>query len=1562
MKSWLENHNAKRMETYALMPHDLREHYGIEQTVLAGGYGYRQVMELIQNGADAILEFHQNCALSNGGERDDLIHVLLRDSRLYVANTGAPLSREGVEALLSSHSSPKRGNQIGRFGLGFKSLLRLGGIIDIFTKMAGAIRFDPERCRRELRGKFAIPDVPGLRLAWPLADSEHAADSVAEHFPWAETLVRVDICQEEFLEHLRTEIAAFPPEFLLFLPVPARLILDDGVTQAKELRVEPTGTESLLFAGEDQVRWHIISSEVSITDERAVTDATHIHARQTVPVAWAMPLDSKREEAGRFWAFFPTHTPLYLPGILNAPWKLNSDRNAIISGEWNTALMREAAKLIAAALPRLSTNTDPGRPLDAFPRQLERKEEDAAPLVEALWTALEEAEVVPDAAGDLRLARDLYRHPLSNAEIARQWQALAGKEEMKRMVHPSSLERQRSSRLNALAERLKPQDALPYLASRSATSWFAAVASTESEKAVEVLKLAEAYERDSKAIEWSWLRPQLSIIPTESGKLVTAGKAVFAPGETHVPVGRHLVSRQLSENEEARRILLEVMKVSPIDATVWETALRESLESNLKAPPTAQDAGWLEFWAQLRTAPELARNHFVTEHRLRIRIRRIDGSWVAASAVLFPGTLIGADDATASRKFLVDTNLHGDDTHLLRTIGVRECPEGNVQCKKFDELWEWLYTCRHGYKEKHKNSASWDYLGPIDLIMPAGWEFLPQLIGNSNARLTERFLARVSRGEFGDTVLFGHCTVSNYPKIDVTHPLLWFLLKHGSVAVGGRTVSLASIAARLKEPSLKMIPQWDQIEGALNKLKGAVPGGGTTKAEICNFWLALVKELAIPRFLADDSLRALWSGAANDNVVPEMLGTEQGQIPLSQVYVTGSADLAQRARAEGYLVVALDDHALKLWLESGARDLAELMSPQFVETTGPAGLLVSTVPEIVEVLREKEKTAARCQPVSGLELIIAGTGYPAPCLVWDNILLFDAGQMASLSREDRLRYLLNEISIAGWLENEPEEALRILGGTQMDALRAMVAEGSTLPERLYRAVGMHDEPLREALGALADMDFLKECNGLKLAELTLAQLGPATLNTLKNTLTAEGLNPPGRWNTAEARAFVASIGFPESFAASADVRRESEEIITGPIYLPSLHDFQEEVLDGIKALISVGRTRRRAVVSLPTGGGKTRVTVEAAVRLVLRPEGDCRSIIWVAQTDELCEQAVQAFRQVWVNIGAEKTDLRIVRMWGGNPTPAIQELDKPVVVVASIQTLNNRMGTDGLSWLQKPGLVVVDECHHAITPSYTNLLRWLDAEAPKPGEAAKGEPPILGLSATPFRTDDLESQRLARRFDNLWLPSNQEELHLRLRTMGVLAEIDADALESGVGLLPEEIEQLSKLSERWEGIEFENILEAINQRLAGSKQRNERLVEHIKKRKERSILLFANSVSHADEMSARLNLQGIPAASVSGYTPAAARRYFLERFQKGEIRVLCNHSVLSTGFDAPKTDMVLISRAIFSPVRYMQIVGRGLRGEKNGGTPRCRIVTVIDNLGRFQDRHPYHYCQKYFSQ
>jgi hypothetical protein len=565
LSDFIEQSREKRLRAYEDNPGDIREHFGIEQGVLAGGNYYRQVLELVQNGADAIVEEHDAGTHQGDSPR---IEVLLEDSGLYVANTGAPFSEEGIDALLRSHLSPKRGNQIGRFGLGFKSLLRFGKKIDIISGQA-VFGFDPERCRAELRDRYGVQDAPGLRLAWLLDNNR--ANFLRNRFPWATTVVCAEVTDKD-LDYLRTEIDKFPAEFLLFLPVCVILTLDRGGDLKRELRCEPEGHDRILCEGDERSRWRFVEKQVSITDPRAKEDAIHVHARDVVPLAWAMPLDGKREEAGRFWAFFPTNTPTYLPGILNAPWKLNSDRNAIIQGDWNTALMKEAARLIADTLPQLVSNTDPGRVLDAFPRQLGRADEDAAPLVDALWTHLKIVPAVPDANGHLCHASELWRHPEDTADLARQWQVIADQEQLIQIVHSSCLEKQRGSRLKALAERLMPDGqevpSRPNLRQRNAKEWFDAIASVEKEKAVQVLGLASAYENICNNQEWERIRPVLAVIPADDGQLIIANQAVFAPEGTNIPDGRHPVAKWLCEDAEAKRILMDVLKVRPLDDSV----------------------------------------------------------------------------------------------------------------------------------------------------------------------------------------------------------------------------------------------------------------------------------------------------------------------------------------------------------------------------------------------------------------------------------------------------------------------------------------------------------------------------------------------------------------------------------------------------------------------------------------------------------------------------------------------------------------------------------------------------------------------------------------------------------------------------------------------------------------------------------------------------------------------------------------------------------------------------------------------------------------------------------
>lgn len=1556
---FLEQLVRKRLQSYEAEPGLLREHYGIEETVLAGGYGYRQILELVQNGADAILEAHE------AGERpptENRIKVILRGQTLYVANTGAPLSTDGLDALLRSHSSPKRGNQIGRFGLGFKSLLRLGGTIDVLTKSGEAIRFDPQRCRSELRSRFEIQNAPALRLAWPLAWEECAKDSIVDtELDWAETVIRGSVVDAAVLAHLASEITTFPAEFLLFFPIATQLELDVN-GKARALRVESEAGEQLLHDGEILTRWRVLRKQVHIRARPALDDATHIHARETVPLAWAVPRGTRREESGRFWAFFPTGTPTYIPGILNAPWKLNSDRNAIIGGEWNAALMSEAAALIVDALPGLTAADDPAQHLDLFPRQLERKDDVASALTEAVWDALCSRPVIPDCTGVLRRAQDLWRHPRDSHGLVMLWTDLATPHQAKNYCHPACLERQRASRLTVLAERIQsagaPYTDKPLLARRQAADWFDVIASGQTDVAMNVLLLAEAFAKECRQQEWDAVRGTLAIVPVEGGGTVRAGSAVLCPEGTSVP-GRQRVLKAVAEDARQRVILSEVMQVGAPSVEMWRLSLGELLKAVCYGGKFAADA-WRTLWERLRQVPESIAREFIAGTP-GIRVLRMDGEWVEPACALLPGTLVRADETGRSRKMLLDSAFHAADAKHLGLLKLSDTVAGDLSPRVAKDALpsEWLTHWRHQYKGTYKNSASWDYLTVLAPNLPAGMQFLPLLEGMACARLTELLLRRLAEPGM-QTVKFGHRTSTTYPTLSAPHPLLHALLQYGQVDIGGQAVPLLALVARRSFAVVQGLRSWAMVSQVMEQLAGAATSAREpTPTELAALWAAATLEVWSKAVDPRSGLPDLWIAAASDQYVPPTLTHLDREYSISEVYVTSSLDLLQHAAKADHLSIVVPEIALPMWVAAGARNLNKVVKVRWTAASGPDVHLTTAFPELVDVLRAETRDSARCRPVSELVLEIHGASVSVPCVFWDGEFVFDSSHLQRLHAKVRTAAVLNEISQAGWLASTPQDAAQTLDLGRAEKLCEEVRRCTSAAEKLVHVAGGRRDRLLELLGDHAQLQDLRDATEVQIASAALAYHGPAVLWLLAPVLEEAGLRPPKRWNTQEARVFVESIGFPPEFATSPASKREPEEFVSGPVRLPPLHDFQQEVYEGLAKLWTSSSPRRRAVVSLPTGGGKTRVTVEAAVRLVLAPTGTRRCVIWIAQTDELCEQAVQAFRQVWVNAGAENVGLRIVRLWGGNRSPVLQQLDRPVAVVASIQTLNSRMASEGLAWLRNCAWIVMDECHHAITTSYTNVLRWLDI-LNRPTKEQVPEPVVVGLSATPFRVDEDESARLARRFDSRWLPREQEQLHARLQRQGVLARIAYEPIESGAKLLEEEAQQLASLSGPWEGIEFENLLERINRRLGADQQRNRVLLRFLRDCNARSVLFFANTVRHAEEMAIRLNLAGVSAAAVSGGTPPAARRFFLEQFQSGEIRVLCNQSVLTTGFDAPRTEMVLIARQVFSPVQFMQMVGRGLRGERNGGTSECRLVTVRDNLGRFQDKHPYEFCRRYF--
>ena len=88
---------------------------------------------------------------------------------------------------------------------------------------------------------------------------------------------------------------------------------------------------------------------------------------------------------------------------------------------------------------------------------------------------------------------------------------------------------------------------------------------------------------------------------------------------------------------------------------------------------------------------------------------------------------------------------------------------------------------------------------------------------------------------------------------------------------------------------------------------------------------------------------------------------------------------------------------------------------------------------------------------------------------------------------------------------------------------------------------------------------------------------------------------------------------------------------------------------------------------------------------------------------------------------------------------------------------------------------------------------------------------------------------------------------------------------------------------------------------------------------------------------------------IDGGTESGRRWQLISEFKTGEIQVLCNFGVLATGFYAPIIDVVFIARPSNSPVLYIQMIERRLRGPEIGGTETCTIIDVRDNILGFGD-------------
>ena len=207
------------------------------------------------------------------------------------------------------------------------------------------------------------------------------------------------------------QIRDFPPQFLLFVEHVSELtLLNDHLDRVRTFRLRREGDQFLLDDAEDTSLWMLAKINHQLSPD-ARSDSRRPDDVSEVPIWWAAPVN-RLNELGKFWAFFPTMTTSLLSGILNAPWKTNEDRQNLLPGVYNNELIDASAKLVASALPRLSTPEDVAQHLDALPRRYESGDnEHSVRLRDQLHLNLQDQDFVPDQNGRLRKLLDISYPP-----------------------------------------------------------------------------------------------------------------------------------------------------------------------------------------------------------------------------------------------------------------------------------------------------------------------------------------------------------------------------------------------------------------------------------------------------------------------------------------------------------------------------------------------------------------------------------------------------------------------------------------------------------------------------------------------------------------------------------------------------------------------------------------------------------------------------------------------------------------------------------------------------------------------------------------------------------------------------------------------------------------------------------------------------------------------------------------------------------------------------------------------------------------------------------------------
>ena len=1504
---------AESLDVYARSPRRLTSEARGERVRAEGGYSGRQLVELIQNAIDQL----------EGPE--GRVEVALVGRRLYCANSGEPFDLEGIDGITGEYESAKDEGKIGQFGLGFRSLVALSDNVDLLST-SGSFGFDLRANEKALvaLGLDPAAGVPLLRIPSERSYSEVASvdEVVAAMREWASTVIRVDLRDDSALQAALAQLETVDPRVLLFSPSLNRLTITvDG--RSTETSAERSGNCLILEHGDELTEWTVFERRSYEPSLPAKEDAGLLVRRDHVTLSWALPASGDRR--GEIWLYFPTQWSMSLRGLLNAPWKSDDSRLGLLGGIYNEELFAVAAELVVDSLSELASADSPGRGLSALPApgRLDTATDFDRILVTEIYRIARGRKIAPDVDGELRDPASLRIPPAKAPDAAvERWYASASCDR-KGWAHRDSFDDQSRRRLKELEG----------CEAESLRRWFDWMMEHSTVQAsIDALGVVATLGGDG---EWtksfpdeaSRLRSLPCVLAADSlSVLALDSQRVFLKsGDSGTPDSM-IVHPEVAKNPSAA-LVLEAFGIRPAGALAAFSAFVES-EWDRKS-----EERWREFW---RIASETSVDEFrsvLSRSNIRVLfVKTVSGDFRGVPDVLLPGPVVNRE---SDPDVAVDVDFHLSTLAHLRAMGVVDLPvKGAERAEPFDWNREEfpvrdtrdeavrVFMGRRGHSGSFPRDG---YARVRDHPTVRPLRIVEELSEQAAAVFTKEVVRLAPAPP--NWAAWHATTPGSYPTTHVPAPEVSVLQDHGELDSSLGIHPLRFCVGSGLATADRLLPVTDLDETTSRAYDAPWDWASMSSIVLEHaFELHLASQPPNAVLLA---LEAARHGASRAARLPATVDGAWGLHPYEEVILAPDpVPISIRALGRPVLVIASsDDRAIleEAWeVEDGAKHSADSFATDFEPST-EAVRLASRFPWLTLELSEAEWELGLV-PCTRLETYSVADPdesrvaqrsirdgdfwyYNSATLDGDELvgaLLHDLGRCDLIGRVDELRERFESNFTAARIvaaRNAPTDAekLDILFGRE--TLESHL--GSQVMGRLTSLVG----------GQVSD---------IQVAQALLATRGDAVLRPLVAAL--KGFDAPVHFSGgATASRFVEMLGLAPRYAGAPRKAEPTNEVVPGPPHLPDLHPFQEPLVEDVRQLVGEGG---KGILWLPTGAGKTRVAMQG-LAAAAKDGSLSYPVLWIAEREELCEQAIESLKSVWAVAGPDAA-ITVSRLWGGRQ---VAPVDGPHLVVATIQTLRTAIKSPEYTWLRGFSCIVLDEAHRSINESYQELVGIAD----RPGAA------LLGLTATPFRGHDYEqSHKLASQYGFRLIESSDllPDPIVALRQLGILSQAHHQNIEGAtVELSDADLAHLKA---------FHDPPVELERRLASDTARNRRLLTQILALDpDWAVIVFALSVEHAELLAMALEASGRPSRAISGGTEKFARRSMVEEFRKGKVKVLTNYQVFAEGFDAPETQALVIARPTFSPNLYQQMIGRGLRGKKQGGTEECWIYDVEDNLVRF---------------